>query len=76
MPLHIKLSKIFKGCKENFLKAVNHFKGLAHRHEIFYKKIKYTFINDSKATSFEACKYALQNNKNIFWILGGLPKIM
>ena len=33
-----------------------------------------TFINDSKATSFEATKYALSNSKNIRWILGGLSK--
>ena len=32
------------------------------------------FINDSKATSFEATKFALSNSKNIYWIFGGLPK--
>ena len=69
------ISKIFK-IKENFfLKGVNTFKGLPHRHEIFLKKNKITFINDSKATSFESTKYALKNNKNIYWIFGGLPKI-
>ena len=54
---------------------MNNFKGLPHRHEIFLQKNKITFINDSKATSFDSTKYALKNNKNIFWILGGLPKI-
>jgi len=69
------ISKIFK-IKENFfLKAVNTFKGLSHRHEIFLKKNKITFINDSKATSFESTKHALKNNRNIYWIFGGLPKI-
>ena len=69
------ISKIFK-IKENFfLKGVNTFKGLPHRHEIFLKKNKITFVNDSKATSFESTKYALKNNKNIYWIFGGLPKI-
>ena len=48
--------------------------GLPHRYEIFYKKRNIVFINDSKATSFEATKYALSNSKNIYWILGGLPK--
>ena len=48
---------------------------MPHRHEIFLKKKSITFINDSKATSFEATKYALKNNKNIYWILGGLPKM-
>jgi len=48
---------------------------LPHRHEIFLKKNKITFINDSKATSFSSTKYALKNNTNILWIFGGLPKI-
>jgi UDP-N-acetylmuramoylalanine--D-glutamate ligase len=69
------ISKIFKTKEKTFLKAVNSFKGLPHRHEIFLKKDKAIFINDSKATSFESTKYALRNNKNILWIFGGLPKI-
>ena len=40
----------------------------------FLKKKNCIFINDSKATSFQATKYALQNTKNIYWIVGGLPK--
>ena len=75
MPFIYKLSKIFKLNEKSFIKYSNTFKGLEHRHEIIYKKKNIVFINDSKATSFEACKYALQSNKNIFWILGGLPKI-
>tara|TARA_B110000971_G_scaffold212734_1_gene242555 strand:- start:100 stop:1389 length:1290 start_codon:yes stop_codon:yes gene_type:complete len=70
-----RISEIFKIKEKIFLDAVNSFKGLPHRHEIFLKKNKITFINDSKATSFDATKYALKNNKNIFWIFGGLPKI-
>ena len=69
------ISKIFKIKKKFFLKALNNFKGLPHRHEIFLKKNKIIFINDSKATSFESTKHALKNNKNIFWIFGGLPKV-
>ena len=69
------ISKIFKIKTKIFLKAVNNFKGLSHRHEIFLKKNKITFINDSKATSFESTKHALKNNRNIYWIFGGLPKI-
>ena len=68
------ISKLFKIKEKIFLKAVNNFKGLAHRHEIFLKKKNIIFINDSKATSFDSTKYALKNNKNIFWIFGGLPK--
>ncbi len=37
----------------------------------FIKKNNKIFINDSKATSFTASKYALENNENILWIVGG-----
>ena len=50
------------------------FKGLAHRFEIFLKRDNITFINDSKATSCRATLSALSSLKNIYWILGGLPK--
>ena len=69
------LSKVLKIKEKSFIKSLKSFKGLAHRHEIFYKKNNKTFVNDSKATSFEASRFALKNNKNIFWIVGGLPKI-
>jgi|TARA_B110000261_G_scaffold154387_1_gene185984 UDP-N-acetylmuramoylalanine--D-glutamate ligase len=75
LALAYQISKLFKIKEKTFLKAVNNFKGLPHRHEIFLKKKKITFINDSKATSFDSTKHALKNNKNIFWIFGGLPKI-
>ena len=68
-------SKILKIKEKSFIKSLKSFKGLDHRHEVFYKKNNKTFINDSKATSFQSTKFALQNNKNIFWIVGGLPKI-
>ena len=68
------LSKILKISKNSFFKSLKTFSGLPHRYEIFLKKKNYTFINDSKATSFQATKFALQNTKNIFWIVGGLPK--
>ena len=70
-----KLSTILKIIKKIILRAFNTFKGLPHRNETFYKRYGATFINDSKATSFEATRHALQNNKNIFWIVGGLPKL-
>ena len=69
------LSKIFKIKESSFIKSLKTFKGLEHRHEIFYKKNNKIFINDSKATSFTASKYALENNENILWIVGGFPKI-
>ncbi len=69
------LSKVLKINKKSFIKSLNSFKGLPHRHEIFYKKNKVVFINDSKATTFQATKFALQSNKDIFWIVGGMPKV-
>ncbi len=69
------LIKFLKIKNTIFLKAINSFEGLSHRYEIFYKKKNVTFINDSKATSFEASKYAIKNNKNIFWIVGGKNKL-
>ena len=61
--------------KENvFIKSMKSFKGLAHRFEIFLKINNTIYINDSKATSFKATQSALSSLKNIYWILGGLPK--
>ena len=67
-------SKLLKISEKNFVVAINSFVGLPHRYEIFLKKKNIVFINDSKATSFEATKNALSNSKNVYWILGGLPK--
>ena len=68
------LVKLFGLGEKNFLNSLRSFKGLPHRYEIFLKKKNCIFINDSKATSFQATKGALRNSNNIFWILGGLPK--
>ena len=68
------LSKLLKIKKKSFVKSMHTFCGLPHRHEYFLRKKNTTFINDSKATTFQAAKFALSNNKNIYWILGGLPK--
>jgi UDP-N-acetylmuramoylalanine--D-glutamate ligase len=68
------LSKLLKINDKSFVNSMNTFVGLPHRYEIFLQKKNITFINDSKATSFEASKVALGSRKNIFWILGGLPK--
>ena len=70
-----KFSKILKIKNKAFLKSFRKFNGLQHRHEIFFRKRKIRFINDSKATSFESSRFALQSNSNILWIVGGLPKL-
>ena len=43
--------------------------------KFFLKKKNITFINDSKATTLQAAKLALESSKNIYWIVGGLPKL-
>jgi len=68
------LAKILKINNHSFIKCMSSFVGLPHRYEIFFKRKGITFINDSKATSLQATKFALASSKNIYWILGGLPK--
>lgn len=68
------ISKLLKISEKSFLRSLDSFVGLPHRYEIFLKRKNCTFINDSKATSFQATKNALKNSKNIYWIVGGLPK--
>ena len=68
------LAKKLKISDNSFIKSMNSFKGLSHRYEIFLKKKGITFINDSKATSLQSSKHALASCKNIYWIVGGLPK--
>ena len=68
------LAKLLKIKKKYFVNAMRSFKGLPHRFEIFLRKKNTLFINDSKATSFVATRSALASLKNIYWILGGLPK--
>ena len=68
------ISKVLNITEKSLINSLRSFKGLPHRHEIFCKKKNKVFINDSKATSFEASKFALKGNRNIFWIVGGQPK--
>tara|TARA_B100001057_G_scaffold165400_1_gene165966 strand:- start:814 stop:2091 length:1278 start_codon:yes stop_codon:yes gene_type:complete len=68
------VSKLLKISEKTFSKTMKSFKGLSHRFEIFLKKGNITFINDSKATSFAAAESALNSLRNIYWIIGGLPK--
>ena len=67
-------SKLMRMKDKDFINSMKSFKGLSHRFEIFLTRNNVTFINDSKATSFKATEPALTSLKNIYWILGGLPK--
>ena len=67
-------AKLLRINDKSFVNSMISFKGLPHRFEIFLKIKNITFINDSKATSFKAAQSAISSLKNIYWILGGLPK--
>jgi len=69
-----KISKNFKISDLTIIKALNKFKGLPHRQEIIFSNKHLTCVNDSKATSFNACLQSLSIYNKIYWIVGGLPK--
>ena len=69
-----KIAKNFKIKDKTIIKAINKFKGLPHRQEVFFSNNKITCVNDSKATSFDASAQALSKFNKIYWIVGGLPK--
>ena len=68
------ISKNLKISNKSIIKALNKFKGLPHRQEVVFSNKKIICINDSKATSFDACLQSLSNYNRIYWIVGGLPK--
>ena len=68
------IAKNLKISDKLIAKALNKFRGLPHRQEIIFSNNKLLCINDSKATSFDACLQSLLNYNNIYWIVGGLPK--
>jgi UDP-N-acetylmuramoylalanine--D-glutamate ligase len=55
-------------------RAIQNFKGLAHRQERVTHHNNVLYINDSKATNADAAAKALACYKNIYWIIGGRPK--
>jgi len=69
-----KIAKCFKISDKIIIRALNSFKGLPHRQEVILSNKDLLCINDSKATSFEACFQSLSNYNKIYWILGGVPK--
>ncbi len=68
------ISKILNLKKNKILKSINNFKNLKFRQQIIYKSKKITLINDSKATSFSSSLSVLKSLKNVYWIVGGIPK--
>ena len=69
-----KIVKMLKVKDQLIIESLNKFKGLSHRQETVYSNKKILCINDSKATSFEACSQSLSIYNNIYWIVGGKSK--
>ena len=74
MAFAYRIAKNLKINENIIIKGLNKFKGLPHRQEIVFSERKLLCINDSKATSFDACLQSLSNYNQIYWIVGGLPK--
>ena len=71
----ISLAKNLNISDDKIRLSVKTFKGLPHRMEILYSSEKIKIINDSKSTNGESTAAALSSFYNVFWILGGQPKI-
>ena len=69
-----KIAKNLKIHDKNIIKGLNNFRGLPHRQEVIFSNKRLLCVNDSKATSFEACLQSLETYNKIYWIVGGLPK--
>ena len=70
----LSIIKKLKLNEKKTFKTINKFKGLKFRQEIIFKSKNLTVINDSKATSFSSSENILKSLKNVYWILGGIPK--
>ena len=70
----LKISETLNLNSKILIKTLNRFKGLKYRQQIIYENKNLTIINDSKSTSFASSENMLKNLKNVYWILGGIPK--
>ena len=70
----LKVSKLLNLKNNLLLKTLKRFKGLSYRQETIHDSKFLKVINDSKATGFSSSEKLLKSLKNIYWIVGGLPK--
>ncbi len=70
----LQISETLNLNSKTLIKTLNKFKGLKYRQQIIYENKNLTVINDSKSTSFASSENLLKNLKNVYWILGGIPK--
>ena len=71
----IELAKKFNINKSNITAVVNKFKGLNYRQQIIFQNNDISIINDSKSTSYSSSIEMLKRKNNIYWLIGGIPKI-
>ena len=45
-----------------------------YRQQIIFKNKNLLIINDSKSTSYSSSIEILKQKKNIYWLIGGIPK--
>ena len=70
----IELSKLFKVSNNNLTQVVKNFKGLKFRQQLIFKNKSIQIINDSKSTSYSSSIEILREKRNIYWLIGGIPK--
>ena len=70
----IQYGKINRLNQKKIISTVNSFVGLKYRQQIIFKKKEINVINDSKSTSFSSSINLLKSYKNIYWLVGGIPK--
>ena len=68
------ISEKLKINKNIIFEEIEKFRGLSYRQEIIFHNNKTICINDSKSTSFSSSKHFLSLDKNIYWMVGGVPK--
>ena len=70
----LEISKKLNIKKNSLIKVIQKFNGLKYRQQTLLKRKNLVIINDSKSTSFSSSIGLLKSNKNIYWLLGGIPK--
>ncbi len=70
----LEILKRFNLRKNLLKKTIKNFSGLKYRQQIVFKNRFLKIINDSKSTSFSSTTSILRANRNIYWLLGGIPK--
>ncbi len=68
------IAKYFKIKKNIVIDVIKNFKGLNYRQQIIFSNKNISVINDSKSTSYSSSLEMLKSLKNIYWLLGGIPK--